>query len=89
MIESIPYDALEIGQSADYTKTVSEQDIVLFAAISGDVNPVHLDDNYARSTVFGERIAHGMLTGAIVSAVTYIMLVFVFFLFIFFLVSGG
>lgn len=68
MIESIPYDALEIGQSADYTKTVSEQDIVLFAAISGDVNPVHLDDTYARSTVFGERIAHGMLTGSLVSA---------------------
>ena len=68
MIESIPYDALEIGQSADYTKTVSEQDIVLFAAISGDVNPVHLNESYARTTVFGERIAHGMLTGSLVSA---------------------
>lgn len=68
MIESIPYDALEIGQSAEYSKTVTEQDIVLFAAISGDVNPVHLDEAYAHTTVFGERIAHGMLTGSLVSA---------------------
>ena len=68
MIESIPYDELVIGQSAEYSKTVSEQDIVLFAVISGDANPVHLDAEYARTTIFGERIAHGMFTGSLVSA---------------------
>ncbi|HEY9036195.1 MAG TPA: MaoC/PaaZ C-terminal domain-containing protein [Pseudomonadales bacterium] len=68
MIESIPYDELVIGQSAEYSKTVSERDIVLFAVISGDANPVHLDAEYARTTIFGERIAHGMFTGSLVSA---------------------
>ena len=62
------YDELEIGQSASYVRTVSEQDILLFAAVSGDTNPVHLDADYAATTQFGERIAHGMLTGALVSA---------------------
>src|SRR5690606_17893891 len=46
----------------------SEQDIVLFAVLSGDANPVHLDAEYARGTIFGERIAHGMFTGSLVSA---------------------
>ena len=62
------YDELEIGQSATYTRSVSENDILMFAAVSGDTNPVHLDAEYAATTQFGERIAHGMLTGAIVSA---------------------
>jgi len=68
MITSIPYAELQIGQSAEYRKTVSEQDIVLFAILSGDANPVHLDAEYARGTIFGERIAHGMFTGSLVSA---------------------
>jgi 3-hydroxybutyryl-CoA dehydratase len=62
------YDEIEIGQTANYIKTVSEQDVLLFAAVSGDTNPVHLDADYAATTQFGERIAHGMLTGALVSA---------------------
>ena len=62
------YDEIEIGQTASYTKTVTEQDIQLFAVVSGDVNPVHLDAEYAAGTMFKERIAHGMLTGALVSA---------------------
>ncbi len=68
MIENTPYAELAIGQVAEYRKQVSEQDIVLFAIVSGDANPVHLDAGYASTTVFGERIAHGMLTGSLVSA---------------------
>ena len=56
------------GQSADYQKTLTAADIALFAATSGDVNPVHLDRDYAATTVFGEPIGHGMWLGALVSA---------------------
>ena len=67
-LENVSYEEITIGQTASYSKTVSEQDIQLFAIISGDANPVHLDEAYAAQTQFQERIAHGMLTGALVSA---------------------
>jgi 3-hydroxybutyryl-CoA dehydratase len=60
---------LSVGQSATITKTISESDINRFAEISGDTNPVHLDQEYAASTVFKGRIAHGMLTAGLISAV--------------------
>jgi 3-hydroxybutyryl-CoA dehydratase len=63
-----PYDALEVGQTASYSKTVNERDIQLFAEVSGDHNPVHLDADYAATTMFKERIAHGMFSGALISA---------------------
>ena len=63
-----PYEALEVGQTASYSKTVDERDIQLFAAMSGDRNPVHLDAEYAATTMFKERIAHGMFSGALISA---------------------
>jgi acyl dehydratase len=62
------YDEITIGQTAHYAKVIEERDLQLFAAVSGDVNPVHLDSEFAATTSFGERIAHGMLTGAIISA---------------------
>ncbi len=62
------YKEITIGQTARYSKLIEERDIQLFAAVSGDVNPVHLDAEFAADTPFGERIAHGMLTGAIISA---------------------
>lgn len=62
------YDELTIGQSASYSKTVSELDLQLFAAASGDINPLHLDEEFARGTQFGQRIAHGMLTASFISA---------------------
>jgi 3-hydroxybutyryl-CoA dehydratase len=67
-LDNFTYDELTIGQTATYAKTIGERDIQLFAAVSGDVNPLHLDPDYAATTAFGERIAHGMLTGAVVSA---------------------
>ena len=62
------FDEIEIGQTAEYRKTIEERDIILFAEVSGDVNPLHLDADFAAGTDFGERIAHGMLTGALISA---------------------
>jgi len=67
-ISNFTYDEITIGQSASYSKLIEEQDIQLFAAVSGDVNPVHLDAEFAATTQFRERIAHGMLSGAIISA---------------------
>jgi acyl dehydratase len=67
-LSNYTYDEISIGQTATYTKVIEEKDIQLFAAVSGDVNPVHLDAEFAATTPFKERIAHGMLTGAIISA---------------------
>ncbi|WP_040260938.1 MULTISPECIES: MaoC family dehydratase [Pseudomonas] len=63
-----PYETLEVGQTASYTRQVTDREIQLFAALSGDRNPVHLDDEFAAKTIFRERIAHGMITGALISA---------------------
>jgi acyl dehydratase len=67
-ISNFTHDEIHIGQKAQYTKQITANDIVLFAAASGDLNPVHLDAEFAATTSFGEPIAHGMLTGAIISA---------------------
>src|SRR5437763_13792545 len=55
--------------TAIHSKTVTEADVVLFAGISGDINPVHLDNDYARDTMFKGRIAHGMLSASFISTV--------------------
>ncbi|MNC55100.1 (R)-specific enoyl-CoA hydratase [compost metagenome] len=68
LVENTPYAELQVGQKAAYQRTVEERDIQLFAEVSGDRNPVHLDAAYAATTQFQERIAHGMLTGALISA---------------------
>src|SRR5260370_16252038 len=60
---------LKIGQSAMFGRTVTEADIAAFAGVSGDTNPIHLHDGFARTTRFGQRIAHGMLSGSFISPV--------------------
>ncbi len=60
---------LEEGQSASFSKTITDADIVLFAGISGDTNPVHLDAEFAAGTMFKERIAHGRLSASLISTV--------------------
>ena len=60
---------LAIGMSAETTKTITDADIVLFAGVSTDFNAVHMDEEYARTTPFGGRIAHGMLSASLLSAV--------------------
>jgi 3-hydroxybutyryl-CoA dehydratase len=60
---------LAIGQQASFSKTVTEADIVKFAEVSGDDNPVHLDEAFAQTTMFKGRIAHGMLSAGFISTV--------------------
>ncbi len=63
------YDELKIGDSASFTKTLSETDIYLFAGITGDLNPAHVDAVSAAGGMFKQRIAHGMLTASFISTV--------------------
>jgi 3-hydroxybutyryl-CoA dehydratase len=63
------FEDLQPEMSASLSRTVGEADILMFAGVSGDTNPVHLDAEFAESTMFGGRIAHGMLSAAFVSAV--------------------
>lgn len=60
---------MQVGMSAETTKTITDADIVLFAGVSTDFNAVHMDEEYARTTPFGARIAHGMLSASLLSAV--------------------
>jgi len=60
---------LKVGQQAMFGRTVTDADILAFAGVSGDTNPIHLHDGFARSTRFGQRIAHGMLSGSYISTV--------------------
>ncbi len=62
-------DELKIGDSASFSKTMSESDVYLFAGITGDFNPAHVDEEYARGTFFEGRIVHGILTAGFISTV--------------------
>ena len=66
---TIVIEDLEVGMSRHVTKVVTDRDIELFAEVSTDHNPVHLDEDYAHDTIFEGRIAHGMLTAGLISAV--------------------
>ncbi len=60
---------LRVGMTASYAKTVTEADVVLFAGVSGDTNPVHINEDFAKETMFQGRIAHGMLSASFISTV--------------------
>jgi acyl dehydratase len=60
---------LNVGDSAEITKTIEQSDIDAFADVTGDHNPVHVDEEFAQTTRFGRRIAHGMLTASLISSV--------------------
>jgi len=62
------FEDLTVGQSATLGKTITDADILMFAGVSGDTNPAHMDEEYAAGTPFKGRIAHGMLTAAVISA---------------------
>ncbi len=66
---TICIEDLEVGMSRSVAKVIGDEEIAAFAALSTDHNPVHLDDDYAEQTIFGGRIAHGMLTAGLISAV--------------------
>lgn len=63
------FEDIDVGMEAAVTKVITEFDVIAFAGLSGDKNPIHLDEAYAKSTRFGARIAHGMLTASLISAV--------------------
>ncbi len=68
-IGTICIEDLEIGMTRSLSKTIGDKEIAMFAELSTDHNPVHLDEAYAQDTIFGGRIAHGMLTAGLISAV--------------------
>ena len=63
------FEDLQIGQTASLGKTITEADILMYAAVSTDTNPIHIDAEAAKASIFGERIAHGMLSAGLISAV--------------------
>jgi 3-hydroxybutyryl-CoA dehydratase len=69
MLQKKRYADIKAGESADFSKTISEVDIVLFAGICGDFNPIHVNKDFARNSFFRERVAHGMLTASLLSTV--------------------
>lgn len=73
-LENRTYDEINVGDKAATRHRVTERDLILFAEVSGDVNPVHLDEAFAATTPFKGRIAHGMFSGALISAAVAIEL---------------
>jgi 3-hydroxybutyryl-CoA dehydratase len=63
------FEDLDVGMSSVFAKTVTESDIAAFAGVSGDFNPVHINEEFAKETLFKGRIAHGMLSAAFISTV--------------------
>ena len=68
-LENRTFDEIQVGETATLTRTLRQEDIELFAVMSGDVNPAHLDEEYARSEIFHKVIAHGMWGGALISSI--------------------
>jgi 3-hydroxybutyryl-CoA dehydratase len=73
-IEGFTWDEIEIGQRGTFTRTISDEVVRLFAAASGDVNPLHLDEAYASGTDFKGRIAHGICTASLISSAIALVL---------------
>lgn len=69
MSDGLFFEDLKVGQKASFGKTITEADIVLFAAVTGDTNPMHLNAEYAKTSIFKERIAHGMLAAGLITKV--------------------
>lgn len=69
MAEVTVRSSFQIGERASFTKTVTEADVTTFAGLIGDFNPIHVDAEYARKSRFGDRVAHGMFTAGLISAV--------------------
>ena len=62
-------DEIKLNETAEFSKTISESDVYLYAGVTGDLNPAHINEEYARETFFKTRIAHGMLAAGLISAV--------------------
>lgn len=69
MIQDVKFDEMKVGDKASMSKTISEYDVYNFAGLTGDFNPVHVNAEFAKNSLFGERIAHGMISAGFISAV--------------------
>ncbi|ADO76267.1 MaoC family dehydratase [Halanaerobium praevalens] len=69
MKKGFSINEMEIGQEASFSKTITEADVSLYAGVTGDLNPAHINEEYAKKTIFKGRIAHGMLGSGFISAV--------------------
>ncbi len=69
MVQGICFEDLKLGDTASTGKTITEADVLLFSAVSSDTNPVHLNAEAAAASIFKHRVAHGMLTAGLISAV--------------------
>ena len=67
MVADLKYAEIQVGDAASFSKTLAEADIYNFAGISGDFNPIHVNEEFAKTTRFGKRIAHGMVTASFIS----------------------
>lgn len=68
-VEGYRFEDIKVGMTAAFAKTITEADILLFAGVSGDTNPVHINQTFAEKSRFGGRIAHGMLSASLISTV--------------------
>ncbi len=68
-VQELHYDEIQVGDQASLTKTITNEDIITFAKLTGDVNPIHILDSFAKTTMFKERIAHGMLVSGFISTI--------------------
>lgn len=69
MVADVKFEDIHVGDSASVTKTITAEDVEAFAKVSTDVNPVHMSEEYAQGTMFKHRIAHGMISAGLISAV--------------------
>ena len=68
-LEPVKWEDYEIGQSASFTKIITEEDVMKFAEVTGDYNPIHVNPDYAKTQMFGKQVAHGALSSGLISAV--------------------
>ncbi|EEL77391.1 Dehydratase [Bacillus cereus AH676] len=68
-VPELRYDEIQVGDQASLTKTITDEDVINFAKLTGDVNPIHILDSFAKTTIFKERIAHGMLVSSFISTI--------------------
>ena len=68
-LEPVKWEDYKIGDSASFTKTITEEDVMKFAEVTGDFNPIHVNPEYAKTQMFGKQVAHGALSSGLISAV--------------------
>ncbi|MFX1325885.1 MAG: MaoC family dehydratase [Promethearchaeota archaeon] len=68
-LEPVKYEDYKVGDSAEFTKTITEKDVMAFAEVTGDYNPIHVNPEFAKTQMFGKQVAHGALSSGLISAV--------------------